>query len=185
MAGHQGPGRLIIEYLLVYVLDKKGEREANSIYSLSPGDQGILSPNIPPSGISSLAFLLDHSVLWITNLDFKWVLCAEVWEEDVTCRPRESHLCWELDLEKSLSFLRKKTRNSIIIATFYWAPTMPGTLHTSVLVLPTTTWEVGIIITTLHVRKLRLSEVKQLAQGHAACRWVVESALEMGICECP
>lgn len=184
MAGHQGPGRLIIEYLLVYVLDKKGEREANSF---TPHLLGTKESCVPTSHLQ--VFLLlpfsRTSVLWITNLDFKWVLCAEVWEEGVTCRPRESHLCWELDPEKSLSFLRKKTRNSIIIATFYWAPTMPGTLHTSVLILPTTTWEVGIIITTLHMRKLRLSEVKQLAQGHAACRWVVESALEMGICECP
>jgi len=31
------------------------------------------------------------------------------------------------------------------------------------LIIPTTTWEVGIIITILHMRKLRLNKVKQLA----------------------
>lgn len=40
---------------------------------------------------------------------------------------------------------------------------MLGTLHTFVLIVPTTIWEVGIIITILHMRKLRFNKVKQLA----------------------
>lgn len=45
-------------------------------------------------------------------------------------------------------FKQEKTKKTIIIA-FIEHLLVPGTLHTSVLIIPTTTWEVGIIITIL------------------------------------
>ena len=42
IAGHQDLGRLITEYWLVNALDQK-EREANSMYSPSPGDYWLLT----------------------------------------------------------------------------------------------------------------------------------------------
>lgn len=85
---------------LVDALDEK-EREATSIYSPSPGDPGVLALDSPPSDMFSLAFLLGHSHLWVTNSEFNWIRCAEVWEEGVIGRPRGSQLSWELGPEKN------------------------------------------------------------------------------------
>lgn len=76
------------------------------------------------------------------------MLCVGVWKEGITCRLRASQLGWDLEPgKKSMLFLSKK-KKKIIIA-FIEHLLVPGTLHTSVLIIPTTTWEVGIIITIL------------------------------------
>lgn len=76
------------------------------------------------------------------------MLCVGVWKEGITCRLRASQLGWDLEPGKKVHVVFKQEKKTIIIA-FIEHLLVPGTLHTSVLIIPTTTWEVGIIITIL------------------------------------
>lgn len=112
MAGHQGPRRLIAEYQLICVLDK-GEREANSTYFPSAGDPGILSPNIPPSDMSFLAYLLDHSVLLITNSGLS-AYYVQRFGKRMSQRPIGSQLGWQPGPEKIFVFKQENKKYYVL-----------------------------------------------------------------------
>ena len=98
----------MVEYQLICVLDKR-EKEANSTYFPSPGDPGILSPNIPPSDMSFLAFLLDHSVLLITNSGLSGCY-VQRFGKRMSHRPIGSQLGWQPGPGKTLVFKQENKK---------------------------------------------------------------------------
>lgn len=128
------------------------------------------------SDVSFLAFLLDHSVPQVTNSELSWVLCVGVWKEGITCRLRASQLGWDLEPgKKSMLFLSKKKKKNY--NSFYWAPTCAR--HFTYICAYNSHNNLGGRHYYHHFidEELRLREVKQLTQGHAVSRWVVESGV--------
>nr|KAF6314811.1 hypothetical protein mMyoMyo1_008602 [Myotis myotis] len=110
MAGHQGPGRLLakrrrklIPLLIMWGLWNPVSQHPIFRYLFS-----CLSPGQCP---------LEY------KLTPQWVLCAEVREEDVTCRPRGRQLGWELGPGKILVIYKQGNKkqycNSYLLLSTY------------------------------------------------------------------
>ena len=133
MAVHQDLGRIITDYWLVNALDQK-EREANSMYSPSPGDSWLLTFHF-----RCLFSCLSPGPQCPPGHKLRAQLSAQ--SEPAGLGPG----AWK---KIHVVFKQAKKKKTTIIA-FIEHLLVPGTLHTSVLIISTTTWEVGIIITIL------------------------------------